>query len=104
MNKSTEMQVINPVVTFIPITKYNKLQLLAAKLFRINPAYRYTMEARLKLGPTDKLGIKQDVLDNFGVSWYVTARHTANNEYMLVSGETIHECDGNYLLTTLKSF
>lgn len=86
MNKSTEMQVINPMITFIPITKYNKLQLLIAKVFKIKPAYRYTMEARLKLGVTDKLSLKQDVVDNFAITWYVISRNTSVNEYMLVSG------------------
>jgi len=85
------MKVLKNTVTFIPITKFSKLQSTVAKLFKLPIAQRYTMEARIKLGELDKLSFGQNVIDNCGNEWSVLTKKPDTNEYLLISGMTIHE-------------
>ncbi len=93
------MKVINSKVTFKRISKYSKLQLAVAKLFKLPLAHRYIMEAKFKISPMDILHMGQDLIDNCGNEWYVDGRNLATNEYIAKSGQSIHECEGNYFLT-----
>lgn len=96
------MKVLKNTVTFIPITKFTKLQSAVAKLFKLPLAQRYTMEARIKLEPNKTITFGQNVIDNCGNEWSVLTKKPDTNEYLLVSGTTIHECDSFYFLTDLE--
>ncbi len=93
------MKVITSEVKFEKVTKYSKLQQAVAKLFSLSLAHRYTMEAKFKLGPADKLQLQQDIIDNCGNEWYVVSRNPATNEYCAKSGLTVPEQEGSYFLT-----